>query len=166
MSKTTISAFGSDKAGTPADPGDDFTLIISGFRLEIDSLENEKDLDEIKKEFDLISEEIWIDKTYVDFKENKYEFVFLREDGWNELKRFIWKIYDNYSIETHMIIRKTLESIIISYMEHMAVQLGYDPELLYFSVDPDSDINIRLIKDTAKEWLTYPGRWQDWPENN
>ena len=66
----------------------------------------------------------------------------------------------------HIVLRKAFESMIVAYMEHAAALLGYDPAKIEFWVNPDSDIRMRLLKDTAKEWLTYPGQWQDWPENN
>ena len=56
--------------------------------------------------------------------------------------------------------------MIIAYMNHAAELLGYDPACIDFSVNPDSSIKTQLIKDTAREWLTYPGPWQDWPENS
>lgn len=56
--------------------------------------------------------------------------------------------------------------MIVAYMEHAADLLGYDPQKIEFWVDPDSDIRLLLVKDVAKEWQTYPGQWQDWPENN
>ena len=63
-------------------------------------------------------------------------------------------------------MRKAFESMIVAYMEHIADLLGYDPQKIEFWVDPDSDIRLQLAKDVVKEWQTYPGQWQDWPENN
>ena len=113
-----------------------------------------------------MAEEIRIDKTYVKFKNTKYRNVFLKEEGWKQLSEFVWKTGQKYSIMNHMVLRKAFESMIIAYMDHVSMLLGYDPAKIEFRIDPDSEIKLRLAKDTAKEWQTYPGPWQDWPENN
>ena len=56
--------------------------------------------------------------------------------------------------------------MIVAYMEHVAYLLGYEPGQIEFWVHPDSNIEMRMYKDVAKEWQRYPGQWQDWPENN
>ena len=167
MSKTLISAF-EPNSGIPAKPGDDLIFVFSDFKLNITFFNENDDFDEnkVKKFLKLISKEIWIDKTYVDFEGTKYKNVFLKEDGWNQLSEFVWKPINKKNKINHIVLRNAFESMIIAYMEHISFLLGYDPSQIEFQVDPNSNIKLRLLKDTAKEWLTYPGSWQDWSEYN
>ena len=154
--------------GIPAEPGDELVFCFSGFRLNID-FDNDDDYyneDDIISSLQDCAKEIWIDKTYVNFSGTKYKNVFLKEDGWNILRTYVWQIFNKRNKKCHEILRTAFESMIVSYMEHIASLMGLDPNTIDFYVDPDSKIDLRLYKDTAKEWLTYPGPWQDWPENN
>lgn len=45
----------------------------------------EEEQEEIKNAVKHLSREMWIDKSYVEFKENKHEDTFMLEAGWNEL---------------------------------------------------------------------------------
>ena len=146
MSKTTTSAFDPDYMGPPACPGDDLVFIFSGFGLGIEFFNQDKDFDEdtARQALEHMAEKIYIDKTYVAFKGTKFKNVFIREEGWDQLRDFVWKARKRRSATDHLILRKAFESMIVAYMEHVAGLLGY----------------------VAKEWQTYPGRWQDWPENN
>lgn len=168
MSKTTTSAFDHDYIGLPACPGDDLVFVFSGFALEMEFLDRNEDLDEdsARKELASMAEEIHIDKTYVAFDGTKYRNTFLREEGWNQLCDLVWKAKKRKNVADHVALRQAFEAMIVAYMEHVAELLGYDPQKIDFWVNPDSDIRLRLVKDVAKEWKTYPGRWQDWPENN
>lgn len=168
MSKTTTFASGFDCAGKPAKPGDDLVLVFSGFTLCMEFLDYDDGFDERKaaQELEDMAREIWIDKTYVNFEGTKYKNVFLKEEGWNELMSFIWKTKRARSETDHLVLRKAFESMIVAYMEHVAYLLGYEPGQIEFWVHPDSNIEMRMYKDVAKEWQRYPGQWQDWPENN
>lgn len=44
---------------------------------------------EIKQIVKEICKEMWIDKSYVEFSENKHEDVFMLEKGWNELCKLV-----------------------------------------------------------------------------
>ena len=168
MSKTMISAFDPDYMGLPAHPGDDLVFILSGFGLGIEFFDQSEDFDEDAARQILMhmAEKICIDKTYVAFKGTKFKNVFIREEGWDQLRDFVWKAKKHKSVTNHLVLRKAFESMIVAYMEHVADLLGYDLQKIEFWVDPDSDIKLQLAKDVAKEWQTYPGQWQDWPENN
>ena len=168
MSKTTTSVFDPDYMGPPAHSGDDLVFIFSGFNLGIEFFDQDKDFDEDAARWALacMAEKVYIDKTYVAFKGTKFKNVFIREDGWSQLCDYVWKAKKRKSATDHLVLRKAFESLIVAYMEHVANLLGYDPRKIDFWVDPDSDIRLQLAKDVAKEWQTYPGQWQDWPENN
>lgn len=144
-------------------------FVFSGFRLDVDFGGAGGEFNEELARGKLLSmaSEIWIDKTYVNFEGTKYKSAFLKEEGWNELLRFVWKAKRGRGgIAAKAILRQAFEQMIEGYMEHVAGLLGYDESKIQFTVDPDSEIKVWLVKDTAAEWLTYPGPWQDWPENN
>lgn len=164
MSRKQTSASDHD---VPAEPGDDLVFVFSGFGLNVNFLSEDPgfDRDQAKRDLLQMAEEIRIDKTYVSFEGTRYKNVFLREDGWNTLSKYIWQT-DCKSPGMRAVMRKAFESMITAYMEHVADLLGYDSAYIDFQVDPDSDIKLKLVKDTAREWERYPGPWQDWPENN
>ena len=168
MSKTTTSAFDPEYLGPPAKQGDDLVFVFSGFNLNMNFFGQDDDFDEdfARRALLSMSEKICIDKTYVAFRGTKFKNVFVWEEGWNRLCEFVWKAKKRRSAADHIVLRQTFEAMIIAYMEHVAEILGYDQDKIEFWVDPDSDISLRLVKDVAKEWITYPGQWQDWPENN
>lgn len=144
MSKTTTSAFDPDYIGPVARPGDDLVFIFSGFRLEMEFLNRDETFDENEARAALISmaEKICIDKTYVAFKGTKFKNVFIREEGWNQLRDFVWKARRRRNATDHLVLRKAFESMIVAYMEYAANLLGYDPQKIEFWVDPDSDIKL------------------------
>lgn len=170
MSKTTTFAFDPDAGGLPAEEGDDVVFVFSGFKLNIEFFVDDEGFDEGKAraELESMAESVWIDRTYVAFKGTKFKNVFLKEKGWDELVDYVWSARKKRGAgwESQMVMRRSFEEMIAAYMDHAAHLLGYDPSRIEFSVDPESDIRVRLFKDTAREWKTYPGRWQDWPENN
>lgn len=142
--------------------------MFSGFSLDIDFFGYDDGFDEesAREALLFMAERICIDKTYVAFKGTKFKKVFFRETGWDELCDLVWKAKKRRGLVDHLVLRKTFESMIIAYMNYIAELIGYDSSKIEFQIDPDSDINLQLIKDVAKEWKTYRGPWQDWPENN
>jgi hypothetical protein len=92
MAKKIISTtLNFDYPEIPASPGDDLIFVISNFELDIIFSNKNKTIDEVEAWENLqhMAKEIWIDKTYVKFKGNKYKNTFLREDGWNLLVSYV-----------------------------------------------------------------------------
>jgi len=166
MSKTKTSAYEAD-GDVPARPGDDLVFVFKDVDLRME-FHGEIDFDEESARRDLLfmAQDIRIDKTYVAFKGTKYENVFLKEEGWNQLSKYVWTPKSERDPTFHIVLRRAFEQMIIAYMGHIADLLEYDPAKIEFWVEPESDIKLRLVKDVAKEWERYPGPWQDWPENN
>jgi hypothetical protein len=162
MAKKIISTtLNFDYPEIPASPGDDLIFVISNFELDIIFSNKNKTIDEVEAWENLqhMAKEIWIDKTYVKFKGNKYKNTFLREDGWNLLLSYVWKTNKKNNIMDQIILRKAFESMILAYMDHILNLFNYDPNLIEFQINPNSYINIRILKDIAKEWKIYPGCW-------
>ena len=111
MSKTTTSAFDPDYMGPPAHPGDDLVFVFSGFEIEMEFFEQDKDFDEDVARCELtdMAEKICIDKTYVSFKGTKFRDTFIKEDGWNMLCDFVWKARKRKSATDHIMLRKAFE---------------------------------------------------------
>ena len=168
MAKKTTLALNFDYPELPDKPSDDLIFIISDFELEIIFSNKNTTIDEVEAQENLqyMAKEIWIDKTYVKFKGNKYKNTFLNENGWNLLLSYVQKANKKNNIIDQIILRKTFESIILAYMDHILNLLNYDPYLIDFRIKPSSYIKIQILKDVAKEWKKYPGCWQDWAENN
>jgi len=52
---------------------------------------DEEQIDLLIQRVELLSKEIYIDKTYVDYEGTKYEKTFMYEDGWNNLCNLVKK---------------------------------------------------------------------------
>lgn len=113
------------------------------------------------------SNEIWIDKTYVDFKDTNYEKTFITEKGWNNLCRYLHnteygKKADN---ETHAYIQEAYALMIVCYMYQFLEDLGYDQEGIFLKIKDGTMFMIQIFIDKFFQ-QKYPGKWQTWKMYN
>jgi hypothetical protein len=128
----------------------------------------ENDAEKISKTLTVVSKEIWIDKTYVDFKGTKFKKTFLLEDGWNSLRELV--LDTDYGKRCTKYQRNIIDGVyremIVEYIRMVFDDMGWDVENLAFSVDDKIPFKVEYYPDVAEEWKRYPGEWQTWPENN
>ena len=74
------------------------------------------------------ADEIYIDRTYVDFKGTKYEKTFLTEDGWKNLKDLVEKTKygRNATVEDSKLLKECYKAIVSQYSYQLLSDLGYD----------------------------------------
>lgn len=127
------------------------------------SYSNEEQL-EIKHKVKEICKEICIDKSYVEFSENKHEDVFMLEDGWNELCKLVLqtKCGKNATKQQNMIMQEAFTLMILCYVYLFLENLGYDNNDIILELAPTGKFMVEYEIDNIKEWKHYPGKWQTW----
>ena len=116
-----------------------------------------------------MSKEIIIDKSYVEFKENKHEKVFIPEDGWNKLcelvydQKFSKKIKNKNSKNTiDQELQLIYKLLIKNYLYLVLDEFEYDINNIILLIKPNSYFIVKTEIDTIEAWKYYPGKWQTW----
>lgn len=119
---------------------------------------------QIEKIVDVMSKHIYIDKSYVDFPENKHCDVFLELDGWQNMCKLIkktkyGKISSNSADE---ILHETFKLIVVAYMYSVLEKFNYNIEDIQLDIVNGSGLDVRYYEDKIQEWKHYLGPWQEW----
>ena len=111
-----------------------------------------------------ICKEIWIDKSYVEFKENKHEDTFMLEEGWNELCNLVIQTNcgEKATKQQNAMMQEAFCLMIVCYVYLFLENLGYDADDIYLEINPESRFMVQYEEDKIKEWKYYPGKWQTW----
>ena len=127
----------------------------------------EEEQEEIKNAVKHLSREMWIDKSYVEFKENKHEDTFMLEDGWNELCALViqTKCGQNATKQQNAMMQESFNLMILCYAYLFLENLGYDTDDIVLEIAPNGKYMIEYEEDTIQEWKHYPGKWQTWDWN-
>ena len=109
---------------------------------------------------------IYIDKTYVECKENNHSDTFLNKNGWDQLKETL--IDSDFSSKMSM---KSCENLVdvfatmikaYTYQELSKKHSCDTLEHVQIVLKNTNKIQVEISKDTSNEWKTYPGKWQTW----
>lgn len=138
-----------------------FNYVCVDFSVNEDFYSTE-DCKKIKNILQIITEEIVIDKSYVEFSENKHEDVFMTEFGWNELCKLTIDTKKNATKKQNITKLEAYMLMILSYIYLFFENLGYNTDEIYFEIAKDSRFMTTFCKDTIQEWKYYPGKWQTW----
>lgn len=113
--------------------------------------------DEIEHLKDLVSslaEDIWIDKTYVAFRGNRWKDAFIVEKKWYDLIKLL--IRTNFGKNTGElskdVITESLLVLAMAYLYQMASKYGYDSEDIDISFKPKSKLDVEYLEDTRTDW--------------
>lgn len=111
-----------------------------------------------------LANEIMIDKSYVDFKENKHQDTFITSDGWTKLCRLVCDLYlNNRKVQNSKeILTQAYAEMSAAYINLCLRTFGYDDDHFAVEMVPGSRFLADISRDTVQEWKYYPGRWQDW----
>lgn len=124
--------------------------------------ENEKE--DIKKFVDNMSNEIAIDKSYVECKKNYRNDVFMIENGWNSLRDLIFD--SRYCQFLHPISQESIveafTTMVRCYMYSCISTITDMYEHIVLTVDDKQPFDVIICKDVANDWNKYIGKWQDW----
>lgn len=129
---------------------------------------DEKDVKKVEDALEILSKEIWIDKTYVDFEGTKFEKTFMYESGWNALRELVLDTDYGRKCTKYQreIIDGAYKEMLVEYIRMVFDEMGWDTENMAFLIDDKKPFKVEYYPDTAREWERYPGKWQTWPENN
>lgn len=153
----------------------DFIFTFRYSRLVVDFVDGIFNLSEkshIQNIVNTISEYIVIDKSYVDFSENKHQKVFIEESEWKELCKLVYTIKLNNK-KNKKISKKDLEkyklitlilysSMIENYLYGILLDFGYDIEYINLSLAENTFFKSEIEIDNIHAWKYYPGPWQTW----
>lgn len=132
-------------------------LHISDLKCKVDAnpeVYSDEDIDNINYIINRLAKNIWIDKTYVNFKGNRWKDNFIVEEKWYELMRVILK--SNFGLKankkTENIITESILVLSLTYLYQMASKYGYDPENIDISLNTKTKLKVEYIEDTQTDW--------------
>lgn len=117
----------------------------------------------LKNDINTLTKEIWIDKSYVIFSENKYSNTFIPLKSWNKLVNLLKKT--NYGKNATKSDKYKLQHIysclILTYVYNCLFLMGYNIYDIYLGIATQPFV-IEFYYDGIQEWKQYPGKWQNW----
>jgi hypothetical protein len=139
----------------------EFQFLITGLSYNINFLSNlfnKNEQTELKHFINYISQSISIDKSYVMSNDNKYENVFLIEDGWNYLNEILLlstfgsKLHQK---DHHVLVKLFLSmaecyvfNTLLTYYDYTYINITDHIEL----IPNGKHITIDVSRDSAQEW--------------
>lgn len=141
--------------------------VLLGMKFDVEFLEDAF-TDEEKKELtyfiDNISKAIYIDKSYVECKENKRKSVFILESGWNSLREVILDTkfckYMHENTEEGLI--DAFATIGKCYVYECLSSKTEKFTCINVAIKEDCEFEVIVCKDVSNDYKRYLGRWQDW----
>lgn len=135
------------------------------FDVEFDpNVFDEDEQQELREYVNVMSKEIPIDKTYVEFNGNPRKSAFMREDGWNELKYDI--VLSNFckKIQTQNTkgMADAFATIARCYMYECLSLKTKDVEHINCTLRQDQEFDLVICEDVGRDFERYVGPWQTW----
>ena len=98
-----------------------------------------------------MSKQIYVDKSYVDFPENRHCDVFLELEGWQIMCKLIKRTkYGKISVNSvDDILCETFKTILLAYMYSTLEKFGYDIENIQLDIINGNKLNVKFYKDTV-----------------
>lgn len=145
----------------PESPDDlKFTFSKSQIKVTFNSgyFSKEEETD-IRNIVSTMSKTICVDKSYVDFKENKHTDVFIQEEGWKFLCDLMisTKFMSRLSIDEENTLFEIFELIVICYLYQCIEYFDYDVSNIHLELARNSRIMTEVEYDYSQSWKTYPG---------
>ena len=141
--------------------------IIAGAKFNVDFLDGsftEDEKKDIREFIDAMSQEICIDKSYVDCHENLRSNVFMIESGWNALKDMILDTHFCKYMHNHAqgAIAEAFATMARCYI-YECVSMKTDKfTSINITLANDCEFEVIVCKDTSYDFRRYIGKWQDW----
>lgn len=141
--------------------------VLLGMKFDVEFLEDaftDEEKNELTCFIDNVSKAIWIDKSYVECKENKRKSVFIVESGWDSLRKLILDTkfckYTGGNVEDVLIDAFTIMGRCYVY-ECLSSKTDKFTSI-NVTVKEDCEFEVIVCKDVANDYKRYLGRWQDW----
>lgn len=146
----------------------DLLLVFKNAQLKVSVNPEEYDKETEEKLSRIVNraaDEIYIDRTYVDFKGTKYEKTFLTEDGWKNLKDLVEKTKygRNATVEDSKLLKECYKAIVSQYSYQLLSDLGYDVQSIDVEVLDEFPFMVEFREDNVVD--NYAGKWQTWKCN-
>lgn len=112
----------------------------------------------------LLSNEIIIDKSYVDFPENKHQKTFIHQEAWDSICALA--LVEHYlkapkvSKSQKALLRDSYQLMAICYIEQCLEDAGYDTAAICLTLNEGSTYKYEIRIDTTHAWQDYKGPWQ------
>lgn len=122
-----------------------------------------------KKMFQIANEmanKICIDKSYVEFPENKHQDTFMYETGWKALCKLVLQTEFGHKATKaqDQKLSELYQQMICIYLSNCLMLYGYDDENFAIEIAAGSKFQVEVFYDSCQEWKSYPGPWQDWEQ--
>lgn len=148
---------------------DDFDLMFEFDNVKMFVIANpatydDDDVAKIEELVNSMSRKIYIDKSYVDFPENKHQDVFLELEGWDNVCKLLKRTkYGKITTDSaDSLLHEAFKMMVLTYMYDVLEKFGYDIDDIALDVLNDFGIAVKFYIDIIQEWKYYPGPWQDW----
>ena len=125
---------------------------------------DDTDISKLEEIVKIMSRKIFIDKSYVECKDNKRKSVFMVESGWNSLRdvildtKFCKYIYGN----TNEVLIDAFATMGRCYVYECLSSKTEKFTSINVTVKEDCEFEVIVCKDVSNDYKRYLGRWQDW----
>lgn len=119
---------------------------------------------QVNEIIDIISNDISIDKSYVNVEGNLHQDTFIDEDGWNELCKLLkdTNFGNTATEEQNDEMSDAYMLMVIAYAYSILELYDIDIEDITIGIKPKTKFTIEFYKDYVQSWRLYKGPWQDW----
>lgn len=145
----------------------DLEYVIVGMKFDVEFQEDvfsKEEQQDLRDFIEKMSKEIYIDKTYVECKENLRKSTFMIESGWNALQDLILDSKYCRYLDTNgiFVVIDAFMTMCKCYMyECLAVKTDNFQDIA-ITVKKDCIFDVVVCKDVAHDSKRYIGQWQDW----
>lgn len=146
-----------DKKRLLATEKPNIVINISNLKCIVDANPGEYSDDEVERIqgiVDTMSRDIWIDRTYVAFRGNRWKDAFINEDMWYKFAKAVIKTDFGMkgSCKTREFVEEGTLVIALTYLYDVVMKYGYSPEDIEISVKRRSTYRTAYAEDDRNDW--------------
>jgi hypothetical protein len=153
--KTTTKTKRRKRLAIPEKPN--LIINIKNLKCEVDAdpeMHSEDDIERLQGIIDVMTRDIWIDRTYVAFKGNRWKDAFINEEMWYKYTKAILKsdFGTKGGSETREFVNDGTLIIALAYLYDIASKYGFCVEDIEFSLKKRSTYKTAYVIDERKDW--------------
>ena len=132
-------------------------LIINllGIKFDIsvdDGVYSDDEFSKLTNIIDGLSKSIWIDRTYVQFRGNRFKDAFIKEDGWYQLNKRLTMECLGKGDGTEDETAEALLTLAMCYLYDMLSKYGYDTETISLEFGKNMKFESMIYIDNRTSW--------------